>query len=380
MELSTNTYYNSMESYTQNATVAWVIGNELTLVENSTEATVASIRSSSEIPNWCGELNLFVYLFFLGIICIFGVSGNSMTQYVMWSQAKINPTSFLIVTLAALDNISLILHFIGKWIPTLCSYFKTCMWWLNYVAPVMNGAGWYPAHIAQVCGAWNIVMLSFIRYIAICKPLDTEKYTPMKKIKIIFAVMVISCTVFYSPRLFRREISFNDNRTKLIYRTADYAKTTAYFIYEVPIYYLVMFLIPFTLLIIMTYCQIKALKKTRKRREQMSRSKREEMAINKTLIVVVIVFMICNTWEPIRRLIDELTDSKLNDCGGALYYGTSLKVVFSCFNSAVNIIIYSVFNKRFRKDFMKKIFRRYRVHPDESTHVRTTNANTQSSI
>lgn len=93
--------------------------------------------------------------------------------------------------------------------------------------------GWPVAHIAQMCAAWNIVLVSFCRYIAVCKPLETNKYSSIATIHRSFVTVVACIIVFCLPRFFRFSIKMVPDGSKLRIVPAAYNKSMGYFVYDV---------------------------------------------------------------------------------------------------------------------------------------------------
>ncbi len=136
-----------------------------------------------------------------------------------------------------------------------------------------------------------------------------------------------------------------------------YATDPVYeYTYQVGLYYLLSFLIPFVALTVMTYRLIKALALAKARREEMTRMKREENDITKTLIAVVIIFMVCQISNPVRRVLAAVYDTKAKQgCGSPYFYYVEFSNLLTQFNASTNFVIYCIFGKRFRKTLVARL-------------------------
>jgi hypothetical protein len=357
---------NTQNSYYSNTPVF----NDSYINVTSVESVVK--QTAPKIPQWCLNFDFFNAGIVMMVFCSLGLVGNIMAQYTLWPEVKVNSTSFLLICLGVFDSIVLVVHILGRGIPAFCLYFNTGKWYMSYLDPIASVAGWTTGHIAQAISAWLIVLISFCRYIAVCRPHDTFRFTSIERIRIA-VVIVISCNLIYAiPRMAYKTLMLNADGSRMISVTQPFSETKLYIFYAIALYYILLYIIPFTLLVMMTALQLRMLRIVKKRRIKMTKSKRDERDINVTLIVVVIVFMTCQLWEPFRRITNVVESVAMDDCVSLTYHGTSLKAFFSVLNSAINFVIYFVFGKKFRRHFMQRVLKRNLVHPSMASEFPET--------
>ena len=152
------------------------------------------------------------------------------------------------------------------------------------------------------------------------------------------------------------KVYYNAATDKLKRGTTAFGHTQSYKIgYLVVSYYIINYLVPFTLLIFMTTRLIQALRASKRRHEQMTSKKKDENDITLTLISVCIIFMICQLGIPVRRLIVAIIDENEQGCGYFYFYYRPVASNLPSLNSAVNYLLYWLFSSRFRQDVRRKI-------------------------
>jgi hypothetical protein len=270
----------------------------------------------------------------------------------MWPELKKNSTAFLLVMLAVFDNIVLIIHFILRSLFSVFNFFHIAPGYTDRYK-LANIYGWSISHWAQDAGCWNIVLLCFCRYIALCMPYYVGKFTGVRTIAICLGIVTLIVTVFDLPWIIHRYATIDSNG-KVLITFLPYAKSYGFFIYEVPIKFVVMYLVPFTLLIGMTVSQIRAYRKNKKTKQSLTTSNMKDMNITITLMVVVLVFMVCQVWEPIRRLVKIVSgvdNVYLCQAAPGTFALAVIRIFGTVTNSAVNFLIYCIFMKGFRSKF-----------------------------
>ena len=68
-----------------------------------------------------------------------------------------------------------------------------------------------------------------------------------------------------------------------------------------------------------------------------------------TLIIVVVVFVLCNMFNPVRRVVVGKYGDTAGRCPHFMYPFTSLNSTIHIFNASVNFTIYVLCGKTFRK-------------------------------
>jgi hypothetical protein len=200
-------------------------------------------------------------------------------------------------------------------------------------------------------------------------------------------VVALGSVIFNIPRFFNNyAVTLPDGSSSLLLVTNVGANATFQILYAGVLYYLVIYAMPFVSLIWMTYRLISSLHQFYARREQVTNVRRAENdltktliehnsflrwghtqsidyvperpgSVTKTLIVVVLVFMVCQVLNPIRRFLVVVLPSTSQSCGSFFFYFSGVSTVSITVESSVHFFIYNLCNRHFRKKLRSKLGR-----------------------
>ena len=126
--------------------------------------------------------------------------------------------------------------------------------------------------------------------------------------------------------------------------------------YQTIVYFGVSLVIPTLIMVFVTYNLIGSLDRVKKRKSQMTTGTNQSGTakggsedLTLTLIIVVVVFVLCNMFNPVRRAIVGKYGDTAGKCPHFMYPFTSLNSTIHIFNASVNFTIYVLCGKTFRK-------------------------------
>ena len=124
-------------------------------------------------------------------------------------------------------------------------------------------------------------------------------------------------------------------------------------VYGSIMYSLVFLLVPLVTLILLNWKLIKALRMTKKKRAQLLNSDthnntKSEDDITLTLIIVVMVFVICQTPALLTQILLSILNDRQKRCPNSFFYYERLSDMMVVVNSSINFIIYCFCSRRFR--------------------------------
>ena len=88
-----------------------------------------------------------------------------------------------------------------------------------------------------------------------------------------------------------------------------------------------------------------------------SRSRAED-DVTTSLVVVVLVFLVCQLMNPIRRLMAEILPASQRGCPSDYLFFSNVSSTFVILNSSVNFEIYTVCGRRFRQRLLRLLLRK----------------------
>ena len=302
----------------------------------------------------CDLYSFIIYTVIVGSLVVVGIIGNSFAFVVFWKDNIKTSASFLFQGLSLIDSCLLVTV-----IPLYSmDSFVTYTDWLQdhwtairpyvlvYLLPL--------AFTAQTATIWVTVLVAVNRYIAVCLPYKASRLCTVLKAKKQLAFVLLFAVLYNIPKFaeYRVEYTSTDNGTTYT-ANAGYTKlgekTWYYIIYANILYLIFLLALPIFILMVLNIRLIKALKALRRKRMEMQ-SLRQQQDNNVTfvLIIVVIVFIICQVPALVNQVMWNVAQDDARECGGFQFYLRHIANMLVILNSAVNFIIYILFNKRFR--------------------------------
>ncbi|KAI3411875.1 hypothetical protein GPALN_001937 [Globodera pallida] len=244
--------------------------------------------------------------------------------------------AFFVLTLPRLSEI---LH---CWSGTAISYYST---------PLMYSL----MTMAQTTSVWMTVAMSLHRFIGVCFPYQSGTILATRNVKSLIIGIIFAAVMFNGCRFF--EVSFQVCWMKPIGVQLPVLRMTALrqnelyrkVFYEWA-YTLIMFVIPFTILIVVNSMVILAIHKSRKIHAKMNahndgirkQELAKEISTSVMLVAIVIAFLLCNTLTFVVNLMEKLDLFELY----VLLVPWSNMLVLC--NASINICIYCIFSDRYR--------------------------------
>lgn len=280
------------------------------------------------------------------IACSIGLIGNAMSIIVMTQKQMRSSTNVYLIALACSDSVKLVSDFL---------YFAVILLMeLDKEAGEALLRGLYPyAHYifnsSLSISAWLTVSVAVERYIYVCKPMMVKSYCTIQRARIITVTVYVLMSVLAIPNALRYQAyEIYNNGTDEIISDLNVSKLWKNVVFaQVYTWFqnLIRSVIPLLILIGLNACIMYGLRRCR-----LSRTKNmKRYRITIMLVFVVLVFMVCITPDAVMstffksgyieedyltRGIREITDFLL------------------LINSAVNFILYCIFNTIFWKNFL----------------------------
>ena len=336
---------------------------------------------------------------------------------------------FMIQMMAVTDNLflassglcqisSALLEYIGQPHHPLLAYEAVLIW------PIV--------HFSQMLAVWTTLFVAFSRYIAICRPFQAARLCTMKRTRIQSACLVIFVFIYNIPRFLEYRVGTSEdpvtgvNYTNYI-PTSLKVSSTYNIVYESIFYCLFVYLGPLVVLVVLNSCLFRELWASQRRLDKlMGRSagnssnvdrrkssfaaalfrktsndmqnvrccnagnsqsfaappsaQAEENSLTLVMVVIVLIFIICQTPAFANQLLYYTLGADCYVCGHSYYYYFHISNVFVSSNSVVNFVIYCIFRKQFR-DRLRRYFIVYCTKNDEqATSKDYSSSNTTYSL
>ncbi|ELT90067.1 hypothetical protein CAPTEDRAFT_184853 [Capitella teleta] len=301
--------------------------------------------------------NIVVNVVLVGGIGILGLIGNTLSVVVFITERSSRVAILLLQALAIADNICLLtalvyIPFILGILPSLSTYSSTVNTVTIYFQAYIEPLGF----MAQMGTTWIVVLLAANRYFAICRPFQAQRHLTMFRTKIQITFVVIFSVVFNIPRFFQTRITTDplNGHTKFE-RTSLETESNFGKIYTNALYTVLVLVLPFSLLLILNVrliCSLRA-SRSRLRMHSVNRIGASENNITLVMIVIIVVFLFCLLPD---RLIPVFTTMLGTNSGCFLKVLLCISNLLFVINSSVNVFIYCLLRRRFRKLLVRRIF------------------------
>ncbi|KAI6221944.1 G-PROTEIN-RECEP-F1-2 domain-containing protein [Aphelenchoides fujianensis] len=202
--------------------------------------------------------------------------------------------------------------------------------------------------LSQFASVWTCVAVTVDRYLAVQYPLKTRLWcTPWKAFCVLMIIATISI-LYKLPSVFELRL---DECGRL--SPTDLRKNELYImIYNTYGYLLFLILIPWALMIVLNVTVVRAVHNAYRKRQSLveGNMKVDDKERRCTIMALVMLstFILCNLLAGVNNVIEAFTSYHS-------VYRLRIPIgnLLVCVNSASNILIYSIFNRRFRRVCVK---------------------------
>ena len=211
--------------------------------------------------------------------------------------------------------------------------------------------------IARTSTIWTPVLIGLQRYIVVFKPMLASTVCTVGNARKQFVCVLVFSVIVNVPLFFTRQIDGvisedGDSNITYVVNETPLAKSPWYNTgYDKVIRIgLVNYAIPLVSLAFITIKLLQSLRSYRQRRVSMTGGHsrgQEDRGVDRMIIVVVVVFIICHTVYPIGSILDG--HNYAPDTHEGLFCIMFSALPFSLLNSSVNCLIYIAFNRQFRQ-------------------------------
>lgn len=323
--------------------------NNLTFFEGST-----GYPSSSSVayPYFCAAIDFAFFSVIQGCFLIFGLFGNSLSMFVFSIQKPLTPTAFLLIFLGFYDNVVIIFFTLITGVSPICRLCNVCPYFLNTVYPNLVAMVWPFGTMGNMGGTMVVVCLTYHRFVGACYPHHVTKLANFRIARYQMAFTFAFVVIFNIPR-FLDDYAYLPVNSSVMVTGWTALGNDRYFqlFYGGIVYYFLVFIVPFVLLIYMTYRLIDSLKSFHLKRgdHHANRTHSDENAVNKTLVIVVVAFMLAQVLNPIRRILATVLPEEETKCGYFYYYFYIISTLSITVEASIHFTLYCLFDRRFRR-------------------------------
>lgn len=176
-------------------------GDGTTTMSPDAEMLEAAAVAAGSWP--CAIYDFIIETIVMGLLCLFGFIGNSLSIICLWRDGSKTATPFLLISLDVADTVFLVTVTILRVVQSAVKY----VGWDDMVsmAPVVKYV--YPvALIAMTSTVYLTLLVTLNRYVSVCKPHDVRTLCAPFHARL-HVVAVVLFSIFYNlPRFFEFDV------------------------------------------------------------------------------------------------------------------------------------------------------------------------------
>ena len=337
--------------------------------------------------NSCNLDNVFVFGVLFLVISFFGLISNSLCILVFWPDRNKSASTVLLLQLAVIDTGVLIIWSVMLMTNVMAIHSDAPAGLLRRY-PYIYKYGWGMSNMIQMISVYLIVYITAQRYVAVCHPHKMRVLGSVRMAWLQLAVLVSVSILFNIPRVLEVYVVVREDGRVGLRNTELRANNDYLLWYKNIAFYVIQFILPVGLLIFFTLALIRKLRKPKIKGKvtvgHAAPSAISGPTITRTttdtapgptgkpkatkgsgaddvtfaLIVVDIVFILCQLLNPLRRLTDFFVPKENQGCGTPYTYWRALSPVGVFLNSATNFLIFCVCGKGFRSLVIQRLSRK----------------------
>ena len=293
---------------------------------NSLNLTDGDVDSS--LRHHCRLYSFIVYTLIVGTLVVVGLIGNSLTFVIFWKGNFKSSTTFLFLSLALVDSCLLLGFFPFSTVPAfvkytgwLQGYASLKPYFIVYLFPTIL--------LTKTAAIWVIVLVAINRYIIVCLPLRAPRWCTLSKVKIQLAVVLIAAVVYNIPKFAEMRIEYvtkhTPNNDTLHFTITDFTRfgemRQFFYVYDTICLLIFLLVLPILTLTVITIRLVKAMNAHRRMQlERHSRSQQNDSNVTFSLVIVVIVFIVCQVPTFVFYVLAEVLPYEAYYSGGFLFY------------------------------------------------------------
>ncbi len=311
---------------------------------------IDSVQAAQPVNQTCRLFDFFISVVLVGVSCLLGFMGNLLSIIVLRRDPRTSVTLFLLTVLAVVDFLFLIPMTLLFVVPGVCRFLWNCPLVVRNTLPYIDRYTWAVASMTHTATVYVTLLVTIHRYISVCRPHEAAKLSTLRTAKRQVILVSVFAVVFNIPRF----LEFNVETAELGESTRTWTPIGEnpwyQVVYKNICFYLLMYIIPLTTLIILSAKLTRTLKARRRYRYRVSlRRHVKEDNTTFVLIIIVAIFIVCQTPTPFQRLFYTIFGKDGRKCGHFFFYFEKFADYLAVLNSCVNFMIYVIFAPGFRQ-------------------------------
>nr|ALM88335.1 FMRFamide receptor [Chilo suppressalis] len=281
-----------------------------------------------------------------------GLLGNALAVLVLSRPQMRSSVNCLLVGLAACDTVLILTSVLLFGLTAVYPYTGRLRYYYYHVCPHITPYAYPIANAAQTMSVYLTLIVTVERWVAVCHPFRAKALCTSSRARLYVFGTAVFAFLYNFPKFFEAEtyVSVDDGELVHCVKPNEAFRTESYIaVYIHWMYLIVMYIVPFTALAVLNACIVKQVRRAQAERARLSRVQRREISLATMLLVVVLVFFLCNILPLVTNSCEVFFENQLEKLDPLVKTSNLLVTI----NSSVNFVIYVIFGEKFKRVFLK---------------------------
>ncbi|CAK1599241.1 unnamed protein product [Parnassius mnemosyne] len=311
-------------------------------------------ETDAGVPDSDKLFRFVVHGVLLNAIGAAGLLGNGLSVLVLSRPQMRSSINCLLIGLAACDTVLILTSVLLFGITAIYPYTGGLRYYYYNVCPLITPYAYPIANVAQTMSVYLTLIVTVERWVAVCHPFRAKALCTSSRARWYVFGTAAFAFVYNAPKFFEAEvITVSDPITEeVIYcvqADLDFRTDKYVVIYIHWMYLVVMYIVPFSALAALNACIVRQVRRAQAERARLSRVQRRELGLATMLLVVVLVFFLCNILPLVTNAFEVFLGDEFENLDPLVKTSNLLVTI----NSSVNFVIYVIFGEKFKRVFLK---------------------------
>ncbi|CAG4928090.1 unnamed protein product [Colias eurytheme] len=301
-----------------------------------------------------------------------GLLGNALSVLVLSRPQMRSSINCLLIGLAACDTVLIFTSILLFGLTAIYPYTGAMRYYYYHVCPHITPYAYPIANVAQTMSVYLTLIVTVERWVAVCHPFRAKSLCTSSRARWYVLGTATFAFIYNAPKFFEAEVvpEGAPELGEVIYcvqADMDFRTDTYVAVYIHWMYLVVMYIVPFSALAALNACIVLQVHRAQAERARLSRVQRRELGLATMLLVVVLVFFLCNLLPLVTNAFEVFLGEAFDHLDPLVKTSNLLVTI----NSSVNFVIYVIFGEKFKRIFLKMFCAgRLRRGRDSPEHTR----------
>lgn len=281
-----------------------------------------------------------------------GLLGNALSVVVLSRPQMRSSVNCLLVGLAACDTVLIVTSVLLFGLTAVYPYTGLLRHYYYHVCPRLTPYAYPIANAAQTMSVYLTLIVTVERWVAVCHPFRAKALCTSSRARWYVLGTAAFALAYNAPKFFEAEVvarSEGGERVYCVTANLDFRTDSYIVIYIHSMYMIVMYLVPFSALAALNARIVLQVRRAQAERARLSRVQRRELGLATMLLVVVLVFFLCNLLPLVTNSFEVFLGDQFERLDPLVKTSNLLVTI----NSSVNFVIYVIFGEKFKRIFLK---------------------------